>query len=141
MRIPSLLPLVLLLGAACGPARQAPQGAATGAYDVAGRRVIGRWLNNRTARPRHKNRTCPELDDLTVTSWSRRLADEFLALLAVLEGCARIEGSQRELLNQVCEAPTITIDDLNRSIVGPAIAGRSKIRRSRDTNSPALFPA
>ncbi len=109
-------------------------------YDVAGRRVIWRWLNNRTARPRHKKRTCPELDELTVTSWSRRLADEFLALLAVLEGCTRVEDSQQELLNQVCEAPTITIDDLNRSHIGPAIADRSKIRRSRDTNSPALFP-
>jgi hypothetical protein len=109
-------------------------------YDVAGRRVIWRWLNNRTARPRHKNRTCPELDDLTATNWNRRLADEFLALLAVLEGCARIEGSQRELLNQVCEAPTITIDDLNRSHIAPAAANRS-IRRSRNTNDPALFPA
>ena len=110
-------------------------------YDVAGRRVIWRWLNNRTARPRYKNRTCPELDDLTVTGWNRRLADEFLALLAVLEGCATIEGSQRELLNQVCGAPTITIDDLNRSHIAPAADNRSNIRRSRDTNNPALFPA
>jgi hypothetical protein len=110
-------------------------------YDVAGRRVIWRWLNNRTARPRYKNRTCPELDDLTVTRWNRRLADEFLALLAVLEGCATIEGSQRELLNQVCGAPTITIDDLNRSHIVLATDSRRKIRRSRGTNNPALFPA
>jgi len=110
-------------------------------YDVAGRRIVWRWLNDRTPRPRHKNRTCPELDELTVTNWDRRLADEFLALLAVLEGCARIEGSQRDLLDQVCDAPTITVDDLNRAHVELAVAGRSKIRRPRDADSPALFVA
>ena len=84
-------------------------------YDVAGRRILWRWINDRTRRPRHKKRTCPELDDLTVTRWDRCLTDELLALLAVLAGCVGLEGAQQALLNEVCAQPTITIDQLSRA--------------------------
>jgi Type ISP C-terminal specificity domain/N-6 DNA Methylase len=110
-------------------------------YDVAGRRIVWRWLNDRTKRPRYKVRTCPELDELTPPKWNRRLADEFLALLAVLAGCTRIEGSQRDLLDQVCNAPTITIDQLTQANVALAAADRSSTRVSHDEDNPSLFPA
>ena len=110
-------------------------------YDVAGRRVLWRWLNDRTPHPRYKNRTCPELDDMTVTSWNRRLVEEFLALLTVLTGCVSIEGSQQNLLDQVCDAPTITVDDLREAHVVLARAGRSEPRRPSDATAPALFLA
>ena len=108
-------------------------------YDVAGRRIVWRWLNDRAGRPRHKKRTCPELDELTVTNWDRNLADEFLALLAVLAGCASIEGSQRDLLDQVCNAPTINIDDLTEAHVALAAADRTTSRRPRYAGDAALF--
>ena len=110
-------------------------------YDVAGRRVLWRWLNDRTPHPRYKNRTCAELDDMTVTSWNRHVVDEFLALLAVLAGCASIEGSQRDLLDQVCNAPTITVDELRGAHVALARKGRSKPCGPSDAAAPTLFPA
>ncbi|HET9895421.1 MAG TPA: type ISP restriction/modification enzyme [Streptosporangiaceae bacterium] len=110
-------------------------------YDVAGRRVLWRWLNDRTPRPRYKKRTCAELDDLTVKRWDRPLADEFLALLAVLAGCVSIEGPQRDLLDQVCDAATITVDDLNDAHVMLAVAGGRRSSRSGDVSTSALFMA
>ena len=108
-------------------------------YDVAGRRIIWRWLNDRTARPRYKKRTCPDLDDLTVTSWNRALDDEFLALLAVLTGCVSLEDSQQDLLHQVCDGPTIDVGELSRAHVALASAAHSKSRRPQDAGAAALF--
>ena len=108
-------------------------------YDVAGRRILWRWLNDRTRRPRYKNRTCPELDDLTVASWDHRLDREFLALLAVLTGCASIERSQQDLLDRVCGAQTITVNDLTRAHVTLDVANHGKSRRTGDATTPALF--
>jgi hypothetical protein len=96
-------------------------------YDVAGRRIVWRWLNDRTARPRHKKRTYPELDDITVTSWERRLAEEFLGLLAVLTACTQMQAAQAELLDQICETASITLDDLRGAHV--AVAADSENRR------------
>ena len=72
-------------------------------YDVAGRRILWRWLNDRTRRPRYKRRTCPQLDDFTVADWDRHLTDELLALLAVLAGCVSLEDTQQDLLGDICD--------------------------------------
>lgn len=108
-------------------------------YDVAGRRILWRWLNDRTRQPQYKKRTCPELDNLTVTSWDRRLTDELLALLAVLTGCISLEPAQRVLLNKVCDSATVTIDDLSNADVrlGSFALGRSQ--RPDDPMASALF--
>ena len=108
-------------------------------YDVAGRRIIWRWLNERTGSPRHKKSTCPELDDLTILSWDHRLDREFLALLAVLAGCVSIERSQQELLDLVCSAPTITADELSSANVTLDTADYSKSPLSGDTTAADLF--
>ena len=71
-----------------------------------------RWLNDRTQHPRFKKRTCPELDDITVPGWNFQLDRELLSLLSVLAGCASIEDSQREILDRICRAPTLTTNDL-----------------------------
>jgi Type ISP C-terminal specificity domain len=86
-------------------------------YDVGGRRVLWRWLNERARRPRLKKRTCAELDDITVPGWNHRLDRELLALLSVLTGCVSIERSQQDLLNQICDGPTISVDELTRANV------------------------
>lgn len=112
-------------------------------YDVAGRRVLWRWLNDRTRQPRYKKRTSPELDGMTVTNWDRRLTDELLALLGVLTGCVRAEDAQRNLLDEVCDAPTITVDDLRYAGVGlsSAALSMSNALRPQDAAMPTLFSA
>jgi hypothetical protein len=86
-------------------------------YDVAGRRILWRWLNDRTTNPWHQGHTCPELDYINVKTWNHRLDRELLALLSVLNGCVSVESAQGDLLSQVCEAPTFTVDDLRRASV------------------------
>jgi hypothetical protein len=112
-------------------------------YDVAGRRVLWRWLNDRTRQPRFKKRTAPELDSMTVTNWNRRLTDELLALLSVLTEHMRMENAQLQLLDEVCDSPIITVDDLRHAGVGLGSAALSltDFRRREGTSMPSLFSA
>jgi hypothetical protein len=109
-------------------------------YDVAGRRILWRWLNDRTRQPRYKQSTYPALDDLTIASWDRTLTDELMALLSILAGCARIEDSQRELLADICAAPTITVNDLSHAGV-PVGATTRNGRDHPGDSAGALFVA
>jgi Type ISP C-terminal specificity domain/N-6 DNA Methylase len=110
-------------------------------YEVGGRRVLWRWLNDRTRHPRLKKRTCAELDDITVPGWDRRLDREVLALLSVLTGCVSIERSQQDLFDQVCSGPTITIDELARARVTFDSPQRIGNRSPDDSDPSALFVA
>lgn len=95
-------------------------------YDVAKRRILQRWLNERTQKPRHKHSTYSRLDRLTITTWNRTLTGELLALLSILAGCASMENSQQELLNDICDTPTISLSDLSRA--GVWLGARSLTR-------------
>jgi hypothetical protein len=94
-------------------------------HDVAGRRTLWRWLNNRTRNPQHQILTCRELDDINVRDWSHQLDRELLALVSVLTGCVDIEPAQQQLLDSVCSGPLFTVDELRRVGVnlGPAQHG------------------
>jgi hypothetical protein len=94
-------------------------------YTVSGRRVVWRWLNDRTMRPRNKRRSS-ELDDIRPTSWNRDLTFEFLALLSVLTGCVRLHPEQERLLSEVCTGPLISKDDLDDAGVLPVTAAATK---------------
>lgn len=107
-------------------------------YDVAGRRILWRWLNGRTRQPRHKQATYPPLDHLTVTSWDRSLTDELLALLSVLAGCASMENAQQELLNDICDASAISASDLSQAGVRLGAPIRSQ-RHDPGDSSGVLF--
>ncbi|GAA1772759.1 hypothetical protein GCM10009734_97130 [Nonomuraea bangladeshensis] len=80
-------------------------------YTVSGRRIVWRWLNDRTIQPRNKRRTSA-LDDITQLSWNRELTLEFLALLSVLTGCVLLHPEQNQLLTDVCSGPLIGEADL-----------------------------
>ncbi|MEU6034687.1 type ISP restriction/modification enzyme [Actinomadura sp. NPDC047616] len=82
--------------------------------DVGGRRIVWHWLNERMILPRSKRRTSA-LDEIRVTCWNRRFTDEFLALLSVLTGCLRLEPLQRELLQEICSGPLISLSELHDS--------------------------
>ena len=97
-------------------------------YDVNGRRVLWRWLNDRTAQPRFKRHTYAALDNLTVLGWNRRLTDELLALLSVLTGCVSLEPAQCQLLDQVCDGPLISTADLQNAGIQLA-EGNQRISR------------
>lgn len=110
-------------------------------YNVAGRRILWRWLNNRTREPRHQGRTCPELDGIAVEGWNRQLDRELLALLSVLTGCVSIEGAQADLLGQVCSTPILTVSDLNRAGINLNQPSRGKSRGADEATGPVLFDA
>lgn len=94
-------------------------------YTVSGRRVVWRWLNDRTVRPRNKRRTS-DLDDIAPTSWNRDLTFEFLALLSVLTGCVLLHPKQDRLLNEVCEGPLISTNHLHDVGVLPSSVAATK---------------
>ncbi|MEV4251839.1 type ISP restriction/modification enzyme [Spirillospora sp. NPDC049652] len=89
-------------------------------YQVSGRRIVWRWLNDRTARPRNKRRTS-ELDDIVLETWEREFTVELLALLSVLTGCVRLEPRQADLLTRVVQGPLITTGDLTSAGVLPVL--------------------
>jgi hypothetical protein len=94
-------------------------------YTISGRRVVWRWLNDRTARPRNKRRSS-DLDEVTPISWNRDLTFEFLALLSVLTGCVLLHPDQERLLNEVCAGPLVSHDDLHHAGVLPVPAAAIK---------------
>lgn len=108
-------------------------------YEVGGRRVLWRWLNDRTRRPRLKKRTCAELDDITVPGWDHHLDREVLALLSVLTGCVSTERSQQDLLDQICDRPTISVDELTRAHVTFDPPRHPRQRDPGESAPPALF--
>ncbi|WP_336215012.1 type ISP restriction/modification enzyme [Nonomuraea sp. LPB2021202275-12-8] len=87
-------------------------------YTVSGRRILWRWLNDRTSQPRNKRRTS-SLDDITQASWNRELTLEFLALLSVLTGCVLMHPEQDQVLTDVCRGPLIGQADLAAAGVLP----------------------
>ncbi|WP_406673776.1 type ISP restriction/modification enzyme [Nonomuraea sp. N2-4H] len=87
-------------------------------YKVSGRRIVWRWLNDRTTQPRNKRRTSA-LDDITQPCWNRELTLEFLALLSVLTGCVLLHPEQDQLLTDVCSGPLIGEADLAAADVLP----------------------
>ncbi|MFF4237800.1 type ISP restriction/modification enzyme [Actinomadura geliboluensis] len=106
-------------------------------YTISGRRVVWRWLNDRTTRPRNKRRSS-ELDDITPTTWSRDFTLEFLALLSVLTGCVLLHPKQERLLDEICAGPLISTSDLNDAGVLPVPLAATKPPSSTPTNFSSL---
>ncbi|GAA4188283.1 hypothetical protein GCM10022252_23230 [Streptosporangium oxazolinicum] len=87
-------------------------------YTVSGRRIVWRWLNDRTVHPRNKRRTS-SLDNITQASWNREMTFEFLTLLSVLTGCVLLHPEQDQVLTDVCSGPLIGQADLAAAGVLP----------------------
>ena len=107
-------------------------------YDVGGRRIIWRWLNDRMLMPRNKRKTST-LDDLNVTSWSRQFTDELLALLSVLKGCVEQAPKQEALLDRVCGGPLISMTDLRAAGVLPVSRAARSHPPPDNPDQPILF--
>ncbi|MGH7929317.1 MAG: type ISP restriction/modification enzyme, partial [Candidatus Binatia bacterium] len=87
-------------------------------YTVGGYQVVPRWFSYRQRNPSRKKRTSA-LDEINPTCWTVQFDDELLALLNVLGRCVALEPRQADLLDRVCDGPSVTIADLERQGVLP----------------------
>jgi hypothetical protein len=107
-------------------------------YAIGNRRVVWRWLNDRTLRPRNKRRSS-RLDDIGVTEWTRRLTEELLALLSVVTGCVELHETQAGLLGRICDGPLISNSDLVDASVLPVDRSASLPPRTRLVGATPLL--
>ncbi len=87
-------------------------------YEVNGMHVIRHWFDSRQRSPLHR-KSKKRLMTVNYGSWTQELDSELLAMLAVLNGCVKLEPRQSRLLNEVCSADTITTGELQQMQVLP----------------------
>lgn len=87
-------------------------------YEVAGLRVVRKWLDYRRRYPVHKRKTS-ELDHINTERWSPQFTNELLELLAVLANCIALEPAQVALLDEICRSELVTVTDLTAANVLP----------------------
>ncbi|WP_083932628.1 type ISP restriction/modification enzyme [Nocardiopsis halophila] len=80
-------------------------------FDVGGMAVVRHWFGYRVRDPRAKKRTSP-LDSINVTHWDSRLTDDLLGLLGVVTECVALAPLQDDLLERICDGPTIAGTEL-----------------------------
>jgi hypothetical protein len=118
-----------------GQGRIYPVPPAVWAYEVSGMRVLRKWFRSRTHKPSGRYPT--ELDHVRPFHWTIETIDELLDLLQVLGMLVDLELPQRQLLEQVCSGPLITVDDLLTASVLPVPIGAQ--RAARDKRQATLF--
>jgi hypothetical protein len=101
-----------------GSARIEPVSPAAWEYEVSGMRVIKHWFNYRKRNPTGR-RGGSDLDELTADSWMLEMTEQLRDLVAVLEGCVKLEAQQADLLGRIVEGPLITTADLTEASVLP----------------------
>jgi hypothetical protein len=94
-------------------------------YRVGNMAVVGKWLDYRRLRPRHRKVTSP-LDKINASRWTSEFDDELLELLEVLRRCVALEPDQREVLERICAGPVVTVQDLRREGVLPVPSAARK---------------
>jgi hypothetical protein len=94
-------------------------------YQVGGKAVVSKWLDFRMRRPRHRKVTSP-LDEINSTRWTAEFDDQLLEVLEVIRRCVALEPAQRELLEEICAGPVVTVRDLEREGVFPVPASARK---------------
>lgn len=101
-----------------GPARIEPVSPAVAAYEVSGMRIIKHWFNYRKRNPAGR-RGGSELDEITADSWTLAMTEQLRDLVAVLEGCVKLESQQADLLDRIVAGSLITTTDLVEASVFP----------------------
>lgn len=109
-----------------GPARIEGVSPAVAAYEVSGMRVIKHWFGYRRRNPAGR-RGGSDLDKLTSEGWTRAMTEQLRDLVAVLEGCVKLEGKQRDLLDRVVTGPLITTSELENASVLPPPQGACRM--------------
>ena len=86
------------------------------AYEVSGMQVVWHWFTYRRrdrSRPIIGDRRQPSpLDSIQPDGWLAEYTTDLLDLLNVLGRLVQLEPSQADLLDRVCAARLITVDDL-----------------------------
>ncbi|MGH8950740.1 MAG: type ISP restriction/modification enzyme [Acidimicrobiia bacterium] len=101
-----------------GSARIEPVSPEVWAYEVSGMRVIKHWFNYRKRKPAGR-RGGSDLDNITAESWTLEMTEQLRDLVAVLEGCVKLEAQQADLLGQIVNGPLITTADLTEAAILP----------------------
>ncbi len=88
------------------------------AYEVSGKQVLRQWFSYRKldrSRPIIGDRRPPSpLDKVQPESWPAEYTSELLDVLHVLGRLVALEPKQAELLDEICEHPTLDVEDLRR---------------------------
>ncbi|MDZ4717324.1 MAG: type ISP restriction/modification enzyme [Roseiflexaceae bacterium] len=85
-------------------------------YEVSGKRVLRQWFSYRKAnreRPIIGDRRQPSpLGDIQPNHWLAEYTTELINILNVLGKLVELEPVQADLLERICSAPTISVDEL-----------------------------
>jgi len=105
-------------------------------YEVSGKQVIKQWFSYRKAdreRPIIGDRRPPSrLGEIQPDRWPAEYTSELLNVLNVLGRLVELEPAQVELLERVCGAETITVDQLRASgAPGDSAAGTARSRTTQ----------
>ncbi|MFB4315140.1 type ISP restriction/modification enzyme [Actinomadura sp. 21ATH] len=106
----------LLIGSS---GRVAPVPASVWTYNVAGMRVVNKWIGYRLKNPRGRPPGSP-LDLINATTWTHEFNDDLLDLLHVLGLLVRLEPRQAALLEEISTAPLVTVAELREVGILPA---------------------
>jgi hypothetical protein len=114
-----------------GSATLSPVSERVMAYEVSGMRIVKHWFDYRKRTPAGR-RGGSDLDQITSENWAWSTTEELRDLIAVLEGCVRLEPKQSELLSQILAGPVLTNDYLENESLIPAPAHAKKIVEAKD---------
>lgn len=110
-------------------------------YEVSGKQVLKQWFSYRKAhrdRPIIGDRRKPSpLGDIQPDYWLPEYTSELINVLNVLAMLVDLEPEQAELLEEICNGPTITVEELRRDGAFALVAQPK--RRARVQNGPRLF--
>lgn len=110
------------------------------AYKVGGMEVVKQWFSYRQPAPRYRRRTS-ELDSINPDRWTSEFDDELLELLTVLRRCVELEPKQAKLLDQICDAPLVSVTGLEqKNAMPPPPAFRKPPRHASTKPLPQLPP-
>ena len=103
-------------------------------YEVSGKQVLIQWFSYRRldrSRPIMGDRRPPSrLDNIQPDAWLAEYTTELLNLLHVLGRLVKLESHQADLLERICDAPNLHVDDLRAR--GAFAATRERRRRRVD---------
>lgn len=115
----------------------APVSSAVWNYDVGGMRIVTKWFDYRSKKPRHKRRSS-QLDNINCLRWTPQSTSELLQLITILDQCVKLEPSQARLLTDICSGQLITVDDLTGAGILPPPPSSTKLRLD-DPNTPPML--
>jgi len=111
-------------------------------YEVSGKNVLRQWFSYRRKnreRPLIGSRRPPsELNAIRPDRWLPEYTTDLINLLHVLGGLVRLESAQAELLEEICESPLISAEEVEAAVTAPAGGGKRR-GRAADPNQVSLL--